>query len=311
MLFDASPQAALGFLVSQVTHIENQVWAKKYPAITYQDIVPLDFSAHPWAPSVTYYSTDKVGRAEWYAGQGQDFPFAEVNRAQHQTAVHMAATGYKYDVQELNQARMLGMNLTADKAAAARRAYEEKAESVAFVGDTGKGLKGLLNSTAVTAISAANGVSASPLWINKTPAEILNDVNSVVLAVWQGSNTIEMADTVLLPIAAYSYISVTPVSDLSMMTILEYVKTNNVYTAQTGKPLTIRAMRQLDTAGAGGTKRLVAYSKDPEVLKMHIPMPLQFFAPQQHLLDFIVPGIFRLGGLDIRRPGAMRYLDGI
>ena len=27
-------------------------------------------------------------------------------------------------------------------------------------------------------------------------------------------------------------------------------------------------------------------------------------------LTYEVPGIFRFGGLDVRRPGAMRYMDG-
>lgn len=311
MLIDANPQAALGFLVAQTAHIESQVWAKKYPAITYQDLIPVDTSAHPWAATVTYYSTDIVGKSEWFAGGGQNFPFAETNRSQHETAVHMAAIGYRYDLQELNQARMLGLNLTSDKAAAARRAYEEKVEGVAYLGDAQKGLSGLFNTASIAAAAAPNGVSASPLWINKTPLEILADVNNALTGVYIGSLTVEMADTVVLPLASFAHISVTPVSDLTTMTILEYIKQNNIFTATTGRPLTIRASRHLDTAGAGGTKRMLVYTRDPEILKLHIPLPLQFLTPQQVLLDFIVPGFYRLGGLDVRRPGAMRYVDGI
>jgi hypothetical protein len=44
---------------------------------------------------------------------------------------------------------------------------------------------------------------------------------------------------------------------------------------------------------------------------MHVPMPLRFFAPQQIAITFKVPGIFRLGGLDIRRPREVGYWDGI
>ena len=86
----------------------------------------------------------------------------------------------------------------------------------------------------------------------------------------------------------------------------------NVLTAQTGQPLVIRAVRGLETAGAGGTGRMVAYRRDPEVLKMHIPMTHRFLPVwQTGPLIFDVPGIFRLGGLDIRRPMAVRYLDHI
>lgn len=309
--FDASPQAALGFLVSQVSHIEATVWARRYPAITYSEFVPVDLSANPWAPTVTYYSTDMVGSAKWGSALGQDFPFAETDAAKHETGVHMALIGYKYNLEEINQARMLGRNLPDERASAARRAYEEHVQRVAYFGDTSKGFKGLTNYTGVTTIAAPNGAATSPLWVNKTPNEILADINGIVAGIYISSNTVEMADTVLLPLAGFSHISVTPVSANTTMTILEYIKANNIYTATTGRPLNIRAMRELDGAGAGGTKRAIAYSKDPEVLKMHVPQPLLFLPPQMVLLDAIVPGYFRLGGLDVRRPGAMRYLDGI
>jgi hypothetical protein len=48
------------------------------------------------------------------------------------------------------------------------------------------------------------------------------------------------------------------------------------------------------------------------VLKMHIPMPHRFLPVwQTGPMRFDVPGIFRLGGLEIRRPKAVRYVDGI
>lgn len=67
----------------------------------------------------------------------------------------------------------------------------------------------------------------------------------------------------------------------------------------------------LETAGAGSTHRMVAYRRSPDVVKMHVPMPLRWLQAEQRLLKFEVPGIFRLGGVEVRRPGAMRYLDGI
>ncbi|MEQ1716254.1 MAG: major capsid family protein, partial [Hyphomicrobium sp.] len=253
--FDASPQAALGFLIAQTTHIEANVWARRYPDITYQDFVPVDFSANPWAPSITYFSTDRIGSAKWGTGTMTDFPFSEVERSKFETAVHIAAAGYKYGIEEINQARMLGMNLPGDKAAAARRAYEEMTEKVAFFGDAAKSFKGLTNYVGITTVAAPNGAAASPLWSSKTPNEILNDMNNLVAGIYINSLTTEMADTIVLPLASFSYISVTPVNNLSSMTILEYIKQNNIFTATTGRPLTIKAMRQLDTAGAGATKR--------------------------------------------------------
>lgn len=307
--FDASPQAALGFVVSQTSHIEPGVFARRYPDITYMDNVPLDFSANQWAKSVTYYSSDKRGSAKWFTGKARDFPFVDTEMAKFDTPVHMAAVGYKYDLEEINQARMLGIALDSDRAAAARRAYEEMCEGVAYTGDAAHGWKGLLNYTGITTVASANGAGGSPLWANKTADEITQDVNNLLTGIFTASLTIEMADTLLLPIATLALLGSRRI-DNTTMTVLDYIRANNIFTQTTGRPLTIKALRQLDTAGAGGTKRVIAYSKSPDVLKMHIPMPLQFLTPEMELLEVVVPGIFRLGGVDIRRPGAVRYFDG-
>lgn len=309
-LFDA--QAALGFLVSQTSHIESQVWEVKYPDLTYAEDVPIDNSAHPWATTVTYYSTDKAGKADWLHHRGKDFPMADVNREKFETPVAMAGIGYDYDLEELNQARMLGINLTSDKAAAARRAYEEMVDGIAYSGDTSKGFTGLINYSGISGNDVADGAGdADTTWETKTADEILTDINAAVTGIWTASKTVEMADTVLLPLTSYAFISTKRLDSTMSMTVLDYVTRANIYTMQTGKPLRIRARRELETAGDGSTKRMVTYRRDPQVVKLHIPMPLQFLAPQQELITYRVPGMFRLGGLDIRRPGAVRYSDHI
>lgn len=96
------------------------------------------------------------------------------------------------------------------------------------------------------------------------------------------------------------------------MTLLQFLRANNTYTAMTGQQLTIRGVRGLETAGAGVTARMVAYRRDPQVLKLHIPMPHRFLPVYQAgPLRWTVPGVFRLGGLDIRRPAEVVYRDGI
>jgi hypothetical protein len=74
----------------------------------------------------------------------------------------------------------------------------------------------------------------------------------------------------------------------------------------------IRGLRGLDTASASGGGRAIAYRCDPDVVKMHVPMTHRFLPVwQTGPIVFDVPGIFRLAGLEIRRPGAFRYADGI
>jgi hypothetical protein len=96
------------------------------------------------------------------------------------------------------------------------------------------------------------------------------------------------------------------------MTILQWIMQYNIYTAQTGQPLIIRTVRQLDNAGGGGADRMVAYRRDPSVVKLHVPMRHRFMPVwQTGPIAFDIPGIFRTGGVEVRKPGAMRYMDGI
>ena len=305
-------QAALGFLVSQVSSIESEVYAIRYADIQYPRLVPVDTSAYPWAKTVTYFTTDAVGQADWMNGEASDMPFAEIAHTKYETSVEAAKIGYRFSLEEVNQAMMIpGMNLAADKAAAARRAAEELVERVVLSGDTRKGFLGLVNQTTVPQVAVPNGAGGSPLWSNKAPAEILADVNNALVGAWSSSAQVELHDTVLLPVTQYGTIASTARSSNTDTTILTYLQANNIYTSSTGQPLTIRTLRQLSGAGAGGTNRMITYRRDPQVLKFHMPMPHQFFPPQQRMLEYVIPGMMRLGGLDVRLPRGISYNDGI
>lgn len=301
-------QAALGFVISQTSFIERQVNEIVYPDIQYPALVPVDTSAPEWVKSVTYFSQDKFGKADWLNGNADDIPRAGTQRTKYETEVHMAGIGYGYGLEEINQAAMLGINLAADDAMAARRAYEEFVERVALTGDTAKGMTGLLNASTVTATANKSG----KLWSAATPAEILGDINSALIGQFTGTLFTSMADTVLLPYTRYLDIASRMVSADSSMSVLTWLQQNNAYTAQTGRPLTIRAIRGLDTAGGSGSARMVTYRRDPNVVKMHIPMPHRFLpAFQASPTRVEVAGIFRLGGVDWRRPKEAAYTDGI
>lgn len=305
-------QAVWSFFVNQVAYIEREVYQVQYPNIRYPGLIPVDTSADRWTQVVTYFSQDRIGAANWFAANAQDVPLVETTRNAFSTTVHMAAVGYGYNDEELAVAARLGLNLTTDKANIARRAAEEFIDQVALFGDATAGFTGLVNSSAVTSSTAPNGAAASPLWSSKTANEILNDVNNILLGIYTTSLTVETADTLLLPLTQFSNINTMLLSPNIPMTVLQWIRQNNAYTVETGQELTVRGLRGLETAGAGSTARMIAYRRAPEVVKFHMPMPFEFMPPwRKGPMRYEVPGRFRLGGVDIRRPGAFRYLDGI
>jgi len=305
-------QANLGFVLSQTSHIEPGVYRNQYPDVNYAALIPVDTAAPEWSKSVTYFSQDHRGKAEWISGNATDIPVVGQDRTKFETPVYTAGIGYDFGLEEVSQARQLGIALESENASSARRVSEEHIYDVATIGDTEKSFEGLFDFSTVTAVTVADGATASPLWSSKTPDEILLDVNDLLAGIVTATNTVQLADTLLLPIAAFNSIATIRLTDTTM-TILQFLQLANVYTAQTGLPLTIRGLRGLDnpTAGSPAARRMIAYRRSPEVLKLHIPMPHRFLPVQIVGLQFKVPGIFRLGGLDIRLPSEVRYGDGI
>ena len=300
-------QANLGFVESQTAYVEAGVYRTRFPAIRYPGLIPVDYSAPEWIKTITYYSMDITGKADWIGDRASDIPVVGTSLAQDETAVQMAGIGYDYGLEEVNQALMLGMNLPGEKAAAARLIYERTVDNIMFTGDAEKGWKGLYNNASVTAISATTGD-----WATATEDQILADVNELLGGIYTATNEIAMADTLLLPSLKLQYIASKRLGDGNgALTILQFLQQANVYTAETGNQLTIRGARGLNTAGAASTARMVAYRRSPEVLKAHIPMRHRFLPVQVVGLTYKVPGIFRLGPLDIRLPKEVRYSDGI
>jgi hypothetical protein len=306
-------QSVLSFMQQQASYIEPQVYEIQYPDILYPDLIPVDTSGNEWMKSKTFYSSDKVGQAQWFHHQSSDMPFADIMRTKYEVGIELAAIGYYYTMEELGVAMQIpNLNLTAERGDAARRAYEEFLDRIVFLGDATKGWTGITNDLNVTAGNApADGTSSSALWSAKNGDLMARDINLILTGIYTGSNTVEMADTLLLPINSFTLLATTRMPNTTS-SALGWVQQYNTYTAITGQQLTVRAVRGLDTAGAGGVARMVAYRNDPAILKLHLPMPHKFLQPMQiTALRYDVPGIFRTGGVEIRRPGSVRYLDGI
>jgi hypothetical protein len=307
-----NPQQALGFMVSQTAYIEPYVYEIKYPEIIYQQLIPIDTSAGEWAKSVTYYSLDRVGQADWLNHTASDMPYADINRNKFEQGIELAGIGYTYTLEEVGQAMMIpGLNLTSERAEAARFASEMFLDNLAYRGSTTKHTYGLFNSPYVTVVTAATGAGGSTHWSLKTADEIITDVQNALTGVYAGSLTVEMADTVLLPIGEMQKLANIRIPN-TYGNALDYLAKYNLYTFNTGAPLTIRGVLGLDSAGGDGGGRMIVYRRDPRVLKLHIPMAHRFLPVfQRSGLAFDIPGILRVGSVEIRRSGAVRYVDGI
>lgn len=297
----------LDYLRRKLEHIQAKVYEKKYRDIVYPSIVPVSFEAGPFANAITYETMDQRAKARFMAPGSIEMPLADISKEHVTQPVEHGGLGYKYSLQELRQAQFMGIPLDQRRADGVRRGVEDFAQNVCFLGDSNHNLKGFLNNSLVSIVAAPTGT-----WTLATSAEnIIKDVNAALRPIWVASKTVHLPDTILLPPDQFSLLNEILVGTEHNRTLLEVLKKNNIYHANTGRELTIIPLSELEEVAPSNADRLVAYEKSPDNETFHFPMPLRFIAPQPQLLNVVVPGEFRISGVEIRYPGSIRYLDGI
>lgn len=306
-------QSALGFVMPAFYNIESTVYKRRYPSFDYASLIPVVTEGSEWARGTLFRSSDAAGKAEFLSGKGFDMPYADVTRDQFMKGFELAGIGYEWSLEELQVAALEGRQLGPEKGEAARAIAEQFLWTTAMVGQAEKGWTGAINDPLVPATTAAaTGTGSTSTWSTKTAEQILIDINSALEGIVTSTQEVEMANTILLPFSRWNVLATKPIGDNSDKTIGAFLRENNTYTAETGQPLTIRSLRALNTAGSGGTARMVAYRRDPEVLRFHLPMPHRFLPPfQKSSMTWEVAGILRTGGTEIRLPKAVSYIDGI
>lgn len=211
---------------------------------------------------------------------------------------------------ELAASMQVGRPIDTDKVTAMNWKYNFDVDEQVYTGDAGLGQYGLVNSPLITPTNVPNGAGGSPLWAQKTPDEILADVNTTLTAAWAASGYAYVPTRLLVPPTSFANLVSTKVSTAGNVSILEFLKANSIAMANNGTPLQILPVKWLETAGVGGTRRMVAYTKERSKVRFPlVPLqrtPLQFRGIHQYVAYY-----GRLGAVEIVYPELIAYRDGI
>ena len=290
------------FLERQLEFIRPQVFEIQYADIKYSTILPVTSEAGPGAQTFTYRIMDSTGEFRLLADAASDLPRADISQVEKSINIRSFGGSFGYTVQELRAAQMANIALEQRRAAAVRRAYEEKVESVALFGESTVNLAGFFNNSAVDIVAADKWFTTSTI----TAQEMNELLNYGVSAIINGSKMKEQPDTILLGYEDYNKVSTTRNSDSSDVTVLEYFLRTNPYIRN------VEPINQLTKGNNGGklnTSRMVVYKRDPEKVQLHIPQPLELFPAQQRGLEFIVPAHARVGGVALYYPKSVIYVQ--
>lgn len=310
----ADAQAAYSFVIAQGRNIETRIYQRRYTTFNYGLHVPVVTEGNEWAAGTTFFTVDSAGEAKFLSGAGTDMPFNQSTRDSASHDFAMIGSGWEWNLEEVNQAALYNLDLNASNAIFAADKIERLLNSVAMVGSAEKGWTGFVNDPNVSRVDvAADGAGSSSHWSAKTGDQILRDVNDLIGGVRSSTGEVEWVDSLRLPPEAFRLIATKRLADTDgYITVLEFLRRGNVYTAETGQPLDIQPLRELATASQDGGGRMVVYRRDPEVLRFHLPMPRRVLQPRQKsIMSFETGIIARTGGTEVRLPAAMAYGDEI
>jgi len=294
---DAGETAALA---RQLEHIYAKTYDIKYAELKARRFIPIDTTVDSAADFFTYRQWDMFGMAKIIANYADDLPRVDALAKEFPAPIKSLGASYAYSIQDMRRAAKTGSQLSERRARAARRAHEQAFDEIMALGNADAGIGGFLNNANVPIVSAITGT-----WVTSsaTPLQMLADLNelasSIVLA------TLEMfePDALLLDHTAFKLVNTTPMSVDNSMTVLKYFLENSPYIRN------VEQWNKLNTAGAGGTSRAVAYKRDEEVLSGVEPQPFEQFPPQWRNLEAVVPTHSRIGGVRIQYPLGIAYMD--
>lgn len=326
----------LAWNINQLAYLEAKMLKKQRNPVLYEKFMPLSFDAPPWATTIETFAYDEVGVAELAASDSSEMPFADARFDKIQIEVKGGKIGYHYDIQELIESAQLKKPLTEMRQASAMSAYKRHMNVVAMRGETRTGGKGLWNQASVTPVAATTGSWDSPA---TSVLGIIDDICKPIAEVHENTATNDYVTHVAMPLKALSALSTRMVTVTSggvtlatPMTVLAYIKANNVSKLVGGIDIEFigipdektstgavntTANSSLSYAGTLAhdgttpktTSRVVYYVKDPERLVMHIPLPINFLAPQPKNTDIVVPGRYRFTSPKLLVKQSMYYQD--
>ena len=327
--FDAATMDSAGaFLVGELERLDPTIHLP-LSSVTWQRDLDLrtDVQIGDETASYTLSSFGQAGGVNsnginWASKDGTAIPRATLDIGKIANPLNLVTYEVSYTIPELKSSEQTGRPIDTQMLAAMSLKNQMDADQVAYIGDpaiilaSGSALSGLVNSALVTNITTvpADGTASSTYFSAKTPAQILRDVNTLLISVWSATGYSEPPSKLLFSPTVFGYLSTTPVSigtTGTAETILTYLKTRNILTAEKDIPIEINAVKWLDkTVRGAGSDRAVAYIQKPNFVRFPL-VPIQPVAPQFRGIWVAVPYYGRIGVTEVVYPETVGYIDGL
>lgn len=311
---------SIGFMTNNLQAVQAQTLEILYTEDRTMEMVPVKTDIPEGYASYSYRVIDRVGRGRFIDFDGSTAPSANVGVRLVSYPLEYAGILAEWTLEDLRRAMVTGIPLDTETIIAAMKGAMDHIESVAFTGDATKDFVGLTNlpttgdnAVSLTTIPAQTGgyimATSEP---NDIAIQLQNLITNLVVNTAEVfGRTIKRGCCVYLPIRQAAKVVNTRLPDIQM-TIWDFVKTNNSWTNYTGEPLTLKWLAELeDAAPMDNQDRMIIAVKEPLVMEMPIPiMPrITQMIPQPY--GICGPVEYKIGGLNVKIPTSVQYVDNI
>lgn len=306
------------YAIQTTTFIRPQVVAQKFYEVPPAEFVPIIIGNGAWMETIeTNLTYDAAGDFEsGIISTADPSRIAQVSAgiAPKQVKIVTWAKGYQYSIPEIEKAmRANNWDAVAAKMSALKRNWDLGIQKIAFLGSKvdSTGVPGLFSNSDVnvdTSIitKAINGMTADEMTTLIT--KILGDYA-------ENSNYTALPDTFVIPLKDYlglggPYSATFPnVSKLAYLTQMFRELTQNAGFKIAGVAYADQA-NNVGYWATNGTNRYTLYRKNPETLKMDIPVDFQLGAPgTANNFNWDGVGVGQFTGVNFYRPAEARYYD--
>lgn len=227
---------------------------------------------------------------------------------------HIYTSTLRIKFVDMQRGQIVGRSLESLLTDAIRLNYDKHQEMNVYTGFQTYGTTGILNNPDVVASGVKANAAGSTKWENKTPDEILADINAAINAGWEAAehDLSAIPNHILIPYAQYTLIQTRKVSELADKTIMTFLLENNVATLN-GGDLVIGATNFCKGAGAGGTDRMVAYVNHDRFIAVEELVPLARIMTQPNMdkLSYDSAYMANLSEVEVFYTQPITYWDGI
>ena len=210
------------FFTRQLEQIKAKSYDVKYAELQARNLFPVSNEGGAGITSITYRTYDHKGMAKIINAYAKDLPRADISGKETTIPVKETGISYGYTVKEIASSQLSGLGLDQRRANAARRATEELINNIAFFGDAVHNLPGFLTNPNIP-VQTVVDPGAGTEFVNKTPDQILFDINDLFSDIFNNTKMVERANRLILPPAQYTYINDTYRATNSDITILNLI----------------------------------------------------------------------------------------